>query len=99
VVATFPVFPDQQVAVSNLNTQLESLEHTIRLLKGTDTGDKILRFGGLGFSTILDSCNWLDKNPEGIQFGFFILCTLVSRAISGEKDYGMKMQTVKKLGL
>ena len=98
-----PVFPDQQVAVADLNTRLEALESTIRLLKGTDTGDKIVRFGGLGFSTISDSCIWLDKNPEGIQFGFFIdvynLCTLVSRAISGEKDYGMKMQTVKKLGL
>jgi len=81
--------------VSDLNTRLKSIERTIRLLKGTDTGDKIVRFGGLGFSTISDSGVWLDKNPEGIQFGYFIdvynLCTLVARAISGDKDYGEKM--------
>jgi len=72
-------------------------------LKGTDTGEKIVRFGGLGFTSISDSGAWLDKNPEGIKFGDFIdvynLCTLVARAINGESDYGQKMQTVKKLGL
>ena len=66
------------------------MERTVRLLKGSDTGEKIVRFGGLGVTTISDSGIWLDANPEGIQFGFFIdvynLCTLVARAINGELD-------------
>ena len=59
-------------------------------MKGTDTGEKIVRFGGLDFTTISDSGAWLDKNPEGIKFGYFIdvynLCTLAARAINGESD-------------
>ena len=78
--------PDpQSETVLDLNSRLESLERTVRLLKGSDTGEKIVRFGGLGFTTISDSGIWLDANPEGIQFGFFIdvynICTLVVRSL------------------
>ena len=62
----------QSETVLDLNSRLESLERTVLLLKGSDTGEKIVRFGGLGFTTISDSGIWLDANPEGIQFGFFI---------------------------
>ena len=88
-------FPSQQVALSDRNIRLKSLERTIRLLKGTNTGEKIVCFGGLGFTTISDFGTWLDKNPEGIKFGYFIdvynLCTLVARAINGKSDYSQKM--------
>ena len=73
------------VTVEELNNRLDSLDGTIRLLKGADSGEQNIQFGGLGFVTISDSLLWLDKNPNGIKFSYFIdvynLCTLVSRAI------------------
>ena len=69
---TVPSSQENNASVAKLNDRLDALEGSVRLLKGSEARDQVVKFGGLGFSTLADSRAWLDQNPEGISFGYFM---------------------------
>ena len=51
---TQPSSQGKRSTVSDLNDHLDAIEGTIMLLKGSDDGEQVVRFGGLGFSTLAE---------------------------------------------
>ena len=96
--------PNIQHSFQFMTDRIDSLEHTVRIIKdGYDGSDKSVRFGSLGFCTVQDSSAWVETNLEALKFRYFkdiyALCILVAREVNGKKDCFKKMQAVQKLDL
>ena len=83
-----------------LTARVDSLERTIKLIKN-EANSKSMHFGGLCFANIQDAEAWINLNPEGLKFGYFVdvysLCLLVANEVHGETgDYLKKLNTAQK---